>query len=419
MPFPEKLSIPAEVLRIAEKLESAGFETWCVGGAIRDTLLGLENKDFDLATAAKPDEIRKLFRRNIPIGIEHGTVAVLDRHKVPHEVTTFRQDVVTDGRHAQVRFGVSLDDDLARRDFTINAIAYHPLRHEWRDLYDGQGDLDRKLIRAVGDPNRRFQEDYLRILRALRFAARFGFEIEPATWEAAKTNAHGLEHLSAERVREEWFRGLAGAGKPSELVRSWGEVGAVEVWMPELVKGEKGKVNGWAKVIDALDPPDPILTTCYLSADPRATLSRLKCSNAEVERGSAFEIHFAELPNPEEAVDVRRWMSKAGAAVDDCVTVAVAEGRGSRLRVAVEAVRRSSDPLTLRELAVTGNELMEAGIPKGPQIGSTLHQLLEHVLENPALNTKSQLLALLSDPSFHVSPFKSHEGADQHKRPSQ
>src|SRR2546422_5482021 len=140
-------------------------------------------------------------------GIEHGTVAVLDRHNRPHEVTTFRRDIKTDGRHAVVEFGVSLMDDLARRDFTINAIAYHPGRHEWRDPFKGVEDLERRLIRSVGDPNWRFQEDYLRILRALRFSARFEFRIHPRTLEAAKANVQGLAQLSAERVRDEWFKG--------------------------------------------------------------------------------------------------------------------------------------------------------------------------------------------------------------------
>src|SRR5216117_362949 len=177
MTFPSQLPIPSEVLKIAKKLEDAGYETWCEGGAIRDNLLKVENHDFDLTTAAPPDEVRRLFKRTVPVGIEHGTVAVLDQRGTPHEVTTFRKDIRTDGRHAVVEFGVSLMDDLARRDYTINAIAYHPIAHRWQDPFEGAADLERKLIRSVGDPNWRFQEDYLRILRALRFSARFQFRI--------------------------------------------------------------------------------------------------------------------------------------------------------------------------------------------------------------------------------------------------
>ncbi len=159
---------------------------------------------------------------------------MLDQQRALHEVTTFRQDVLTDGRHAVVRYGVSLEEDLARRDFTINAIAYHPLRHEWRDPFEGKRDLERSLVRAVGDPAQRFQEDYLRILRALRFAARFDFTIDPATWDAARTAAPGLAQLSAERVREEWFKGLQTARSIAKLASLWLEVGAAGVWIPEL-----------------------------------------------------------------------------------------------------------------------------------------------------------------------------------------
>src|SRR6266852_6507951 len=231
MAFPARLPIPDAVVKIATKLEAAGYETWCVGGAVRDNLLGLENHDFDLTTAAPPAEIRRLFQRTVPIGIEHGTVAVLDRANQAHEVTTFRKDIRTDGRHAVVEFGVSLEHDLARRDFTINAIAYHPLRHEWRDPFNGAADLEAGVVRAVGEPAERFREDYLRILRALRFSARFGFRIEPATWNAARAAAGGLAQLSAERVRDEWYKGLRTARSVAHLVELWREAGAAAVWL--------------------------------------------------------------------------------------------------------------------------------------------------------------------------------------------
>src|SRR5437660_11317814 len=177
MKFPDRLPIPDEVLKIAQTLEHAGFETWCVGGAIRDNLLGLENHDFDLTTAAPPEDVRRLFKRTVPGGIEHGTVAVLDRNKRAHEVTTFRRDIRTDGRHAVVEFGVSLTDDLARRDFTINAIAYHPIRHEWRDHFKGAEDLAKKLILSVDDASWLLHEDYHPLLLACRFDARFSLRV--------------------------------------------------------------------------------------------------------------------------------------------------------------------------------------------------------------------------------------------------
>ena len=386
--FPPHLPIPREVLDIAETLDRAGHEVWCVGGAVRDNLLGLENKDFDLATAATPDQIQALFRRTVPVGIAHGTVAVLDKKNQPHEVTTFRQDVKTDGRHAVVEFGVSLEDDLARRDFTVNAIAYHALKHEWRDPYEGKADLDRKRLRAVGDPQQRFREDYLRILRLLRFAARFGFEIEPETWDAAKANVGGLEHLSAERVNAEWFRGLEGAEEPGELVRLWSEVGALAVWLPDVS-------------LMPLNPPlragfkkDPVLLTSFLSSDPAATLRRLKCSRAQIERGRNIGVYRGREPDAGSAVEVRHWLATVGDAADDLVAVAMARGGGDALAEAVGRVRASGAPLTLGALAVNGSDLIEAGIPKGPAVGETLGRLLDIVLDDPSLNAKQELLKL-------------------------
>src|SRR5437016_2144155 len=159
----DRLKPPPAVVDIARRLEDAGFETWCVGGAIRDAMLGETHLDWDFATAATPTEVRKLFgaRFTVPVGVEFGTVGVLDPTGLMHEVTTFRRDVRTDGRHAEVEFGVSLDDDLARRDFTINAIAYSPTRLALHDPFDGQGDLRRRLIRAVGDPEARMRVDRL------------------------------------------------------------------------------------------------------------------------------------------------------------------------------------------------------------------------------------------------------------------
>ena len=394
MKFPDRLPIPAEVLRIARTLEEAGYETWCVGGAIRDNLLGVENHDFDLTTAAPPEEVRRLFKRTVPVGIEHGTVAVLDRDNRAHEVTTFRRDIRTDGRHAVVDFGVSLTDDLARRDFTINAIAYHPIRHEWRDPFKGAEDLAKKLIRSVGDANWRFQEDYLRILRALRFSARFEFRIHSATLEAAKANAQGLSQLSAERVREEWFKGIRTAGRVSKLLALWIDVGAARIWLPEISgngKGERGKV-------DKL-PRDPVLVTAFLASDPASLLTRLKSSNKDIERARAIGEWRDTYPDPRHLPEVRKWLSQAGEYADDLLALLPGLDLSrfpipvSRLPKVVESIRAAQDPLTLKDLAVTGDDLIAAGVRPGPEVGETLARLLADVLEDPTHNTRERLLA--------------------------
>ena len=397
MLFPSRLPIPHEVLRIAGTLEDAGFETWCVGGAVRDNLLDFENSDYDLATSATPDQVRKLFRHTIPIGVAHGTMGVLDWNRRLHEVTTFRKDVKTDGRHAVVEFGVSLEEDLARRDFTINAIAYHPSRQEWRDLFGGEADLEAKVIRAVGDPARRFREDYLRILRALRFAARFGFEIEQETWEAAVANADGLKHLSAERVRDEWMRGLKNAEKPSRLVELWEAVGAGEIWLGEVVSRESG-VRRWSlDAVDRFGERDPVLITSYLSGDPSRTLKRLRCSSAEIERGRRIGEFRGQEPQATDVVEVRRWMSRVGPAADDLLKIVSAEQRGGSLATAVADVRASEAPLTVSDLAVDGNDLLGVGMEAGPDLGSLLGLLLDQVIVDPELNTREQLLNRVQD----------------------
>ena len=360
---------------------------------VRDNLLGIANHDFDLGTAATPDVVQQLFRRTVPIGVKHGTVAVLDDQGGQHEVTTFRKDVKTDGRHAEVAFGVSLDEDLARRDFTINAIAYHPLRHEWRDPFDGHGDLlERKLVRAVGDARQRFREDYLRIVRALRFSARFGFPIADATWEAARAEVEGLKQLSAERVRDEWFKGLETARAPGVLLDLWDRVGALNVWLPEVVKRETGNVKRDADVVDRFPVRDPVLVTAYLSADPEGTLRRLRCSNAEIERGRRIGEYRDAWPAVVTDVSVRHWLAEVGGAADDLLAMALAEGWGGELADVAARVRHSHAPLTLADLALRGTDLVKLGVPEGPDIGVVLDALLDLVLEHPELNTREALL---------------------------
>src|SRR5438874_8694617 len=231
-----KLDPPETVRGVVKRLEDAGYETWCVGGAVRDALLGHPHLDWDLATAAKPPEIRKLFKRTVPVGVEFGTIGVLDHNNIMHEVTTFRRDVQTDGRHAVVESGASLDEDLARRDYTINAIAYSPGKEEIRDPHGGQKDLDAKLIRAVGDARARMREDRLRALRAIRFAARFGFDIERDTWDAIVESAPELTRLSAERVKQEIEKTMDQIRFPSKAFAMWRDTGAFGTLIPALAR---------------------------------------------------------------------------------------------------------------------------------------------------------------------------------------
>ena len=390
MTFPERLPVPEEVLEIARVLEEAGHEAWCVGGALRDALLGDPHSDFDLATSARPEEVQRLFRRTAAIGVEHGTVGVIDRKRVMHEVTTFRRDVETDGRHAVVEYGASLEEDLARRDFTINAIAYRPLSGQWRDPHGGQRDIEARVVRAVGGPAARFREDYLRILRAIRFAARFGFAIEPATWQAAREAAGGLGRLSAERVRDEWFKGIRTARDLETPVRLWHESGAAAAWLPGLRRVDEGVVPP-----TALSPPprDPVLLTTLLAADPAGLLRRLRASNAEIARAEAMVRGPAE-PVANDDVSVRRWLAAVGGAADDLIALFRLRARREPDWLgAVTAIRERGDPLTRGDLAVTGRDLEALGLG-GKRIGEVLASLLDRVLEDPSANSRERLLAL-------------------------
>jgi tRNA nucleotidyltransferase (CCA-adding enzyme) len=384
------IEIPEPVLEIARKLEGAGFEAWCVGGNLRDAFLDHPHSDYDIATSATPEQVQKLFPRTVEVGIKYGTVGVLDRNRQLHEITTFRRDVATDGRHAVVAYGVTLEQDLARRDFTINALAYHPLRREWRDPFDGAGDLANHLVRAVGDPAERFREDYLRILRAIRFAARFDFSIDPLTWEAAKAAAHGLSGLSAERVRDEWFKSLRTARSVTQLLMLWLHVGAARAWIPEL---EVARPSQKAFPDPPLGHRDPVLLTALVCPNPSEVLRRLRASNLEIGRAGGLE-RGPEEPGSLDQLAVRRWMATVNPAADDLSALwALRHGGPAPWSATMTEIRRRGDPLTRADLAIRGADLQELGI-QGARLGEILAVLLDRVLDDPALNTRESLLAI-------------------------
>ena len=415
------LDPPAAVREIVARLERAGYETWCVGGAVRDALLGQGHLDWDLATAATPQQVMKLFKRTVPVGIEFGTVGVLDADNTMHEVTTFRRDVQTDGRHAVVEFGVSLDDDLARRDFTINALAYHPQKEEFRDLFEGRLDLERGIIRAVGVAADRMREDRLRALRGIRFASRFGFHIEPDSWRAIKASAPHMGRLSAERVKQEIEKTMEQVAKPSIALEWWRESGALAALIPVLATApaERFEALDFLKHETAGETLDRLAMLFFGESERTATSTTkaLKFSNAH----SAWISKLADTRhtlgaamdaamwagNPSDA-DIRRWVAtvgrtRAGSFAE--LTVALWRARlkhepnsdvESRLG---EFVTRATtiayrDPIELADLAIDGEDLSKAGIPPGPALGKTLQTLLQHVIENPNANTREALLAL-------------------------
>ena len=416
------------VLEIAARLEADGFEAWCVGGAIRDALLGGAPLDWDLATSATPEEVRSIFgrRRTIPVGIEFGTVSVLDDDGVHHEITTFRRDVRTDGRHAVVEFGASLDEDLARRDFTINAIAYRPKTDELRDPFEGRADLERGIVRAVGDAEQRMREDRLRALRAIRFASRYGFAIDPATLSAIRGSAQHLTRLSHERVQQELVKTMEEVRSPSQALRIWRDVGALAVLVPslnqldeialttldELPRAEEGAMLRPQRTSNRI----AALFLDVSAAETGRTLSALRFSKHEsrwatalVERWQALggELTATLLAGPPEESRVRRWLARIGRlhagaflriALARWTAVRAAGGTtpdAAAVRSLHRAMRRSlfRDAIELADLQVTGDDLRHAGIPAGPIYAKILRALLEQVLEDPARNTPDVLLA--------------------------
>lgn len=222
-------------LEIVRRLTEAGHESYLVGGCVRDLLMGRLPKDFDVATAARPEEVARLFRRTIPVGVQFGVQLVL-RGKTPYEVATFRTDLeYRDGRHPEgVRFTGPKEDAL-RRDFTVNGLFFDPLKKRVIDYVEGRKDIDRRLIRAIGDPVRRFEEDRLRMLRAIRFAANLGFRIEPGTLQAVKKSAREIGPISPERIRDELVKLFTGP-RPGEGLLLLDETGLLELLLPEMMK---------------------------------------------------------------------------------------------------------------------------------------------------------------------------------------
>lgn len=418
-----RLRPPGPVIDLARTLQNAGFEAWCVGGAVRDALLGLSHLDWDLATAATPAQVRRLFKRTIPVGIEFGTVGVLDRNGRMHEVTTFRRDVLTDGRHAVVEFGASLDEDLARRDFTINAIAYDPIAKVLRDPFHGREDLAKGVVRAVGVAEDRLREDRLRALRAIRFASRFDFEIEPRTWDAITGSAPHLTRLSPERVKQELDKTIEQVNKPSRAFKRWRDSGAFSSVIPALAHVRDSTLNA----VDCLPKPElasrPLRKVLRMAAllselDSRSaesTLRALRASNQEITVISSlvgyWHLHGEKLTRdlrsgfvPSDpalrrlAADVGRLRVNAFLRLAAALWTNDASISTSNVRILFRRLMRIAfrDPVEIADLAVDGDDLRSIGVKPGPLLGTVLRYLVDKVVEDPSLNIRDTLLDMAS-----------------------
>lgn len=375
-------AIPGGVAEIMKKIKEAGQEAYLVGGCVRDRYRGIEPQDHDLTTSALPEELMEIFaeRRLILTGLKHGTVAILT-DEGPVEVTTYRQDgTYSDHRHPDgVVFTRSLREDLARRDFTMNAMALDETGR-WVDPFGGRADLDAGIIRCVGEAARRFEEDALRILRGLRFASRFGFSIEEETARAMRAKASLLRAIAPERIFAE-FCGLLEGTFAAETLREYGVV--LYPVLPQLDLSEKNLT-----LLNELPKEAPLRLAALLPSNAEETLRFLKPSN-RFRKTVELLLRERETSCPPERIAVRRRCAELGA--EDFITLCRYRQDGEAMALA-EGLLEEGACLSVKELAVDGKDLMALGM-KGPALGDALAQLLRLVVDGELSNEKEELLS--------------------------
>ncbi len=434
-----KIELPRKVVLIIKNLQRHGYDAYAVGGCVRDSILNRKPEDWDITTSAKPEQVKRIFRRTVDTGIEHGTVTVLIG-KDGFEVTTYRVDgLYEDGRHPkEVTFTSRLEEDLKRRDFTINAMAYND-DERLVDAFGGMRDLNYHLIRCVGDPKERFSEDALRILRAVRFSAQLAFPIEPETAEAIKSLAPNLEKISAERIQAELVKLLV--SDHPERIQDACELGITKVVLPEWddMVGVKQntphhKYDVAAHTVHALQnvKNDKVLRLTMLFHDmgkpvmkttdengrdhfkghaiaseqiAKTVMKRLKFDNDTIRKVTKLVAYHDYRMEPTGA-NVRRAMHEIGVELfpyylavrlADTKAQSSYERRGKleniiQIRELYRNALRNKECVTLKDLAVTGTDLINLGIAPGKELGTLLNELLDMVIEDPAWNQKRKIV---------------------------
>lgn len=439
-----KIQVPEAANYIIETLIQHGYEAYIVGGCVRDSILGKQPQDWDITTSATPEQTKALFRRTIDTGIEHGTVTVM-MDKTGYEVTTYRIDgkYQDHRRPTEVTFTASLAEDLKRRDFTINAMAYND-RQGVIDKFGGLTDLQKGIIRCVGVPQERFDEDALRILRAVRFAAQLDFSIEEATRQAIREKAVYLQEISAERIQTELTK-LITSEHPERILDAW-ELGITAVVLPEFDRMmetpqntiyhkydvgrhtvavmqaiEAKPILRWAALLH--DSAKPLCRTTdeqgndHFHGHPkegsemaRRVLRRMKLDNDTIHRVERlvawhdFGIH-GELTKQ----SLRRALNRMGPELfEDYAKLRLADMQGqsdyesekkqkdyARLLELHQEIIRDGECLSMQDLKINGRDLIRLGISPGPEMGTILKNLLSQVLDEPQLNTREQLEELV------------------------
>ncbi len=426
-------------LQIIHTLQNNGHEAYLVGGSVRNALLSGKTTDFDITTSAEPEVLMTLFPHTVPTGLEHGTVTVILDH-IPYEVTTYRTEgEYLDRRHpTSVQFVSELAEDLKRRDFTINAMAYDPVTGYLVDHFGGQADLKSRLIRAVGNPSERFTEDALRIIRGIRFAAQLDFNIEAETFKAMSELSRLLVHISQERIWSELTRILM-TERPSVGIELLLYSGALHVILPELLPmagfqqfspyHDRNVFFHTMQVLDNTRPYLPLrLAALFHDAGKPATFSmdedgkghfygheslsvdlardimiRLKVDNRTREQTLLLIRRHMTSLDMKKPVKIKRLIREFGKAeIELFFEFKQADHSGKaggdtasakflQLRDKVRQIIADNEPLTLSDLAIRGQDLLQLGFPRGPIIGRVLDELLEEVLANPELNDPDTL----------------------------
>ena len=440
-----KINMPENANRIIHTLQAAGYEAYIVGGCVRDAVLGKIPDDWDITTSAKPTEVKSLFNRTIDTGIKHGTVTVMFG-KEGYEVTTYRVDGEYEDhrRPNAVTFTSSLIEDMKRRDFTINAMAYND-DEGIVDHFHGMEDIDSHIIRCVGNPKERFDEDALRILRALRFSAQLDFEIDGKTKEAIRNQAVFLKDISAERIQVELTK-LLMSDHPEKLITAY-ELGVTKIVLPEFDTmmetpqinkhhmynvGEhsikvvcnvpKDKALRWAALLH--DSAKPVTKTNDGVSDHFAkhnevgveiaqkVLKRLKFDNATIDRVKRLVLwHDYGMGQLPKINTFRKALNKMGMELfEDFIYIKRAdilaqsdyhrEEKLEKVKVLesyYKEVVEKEQCITLKDLALTGGDLLSLGLSPGPMLGKVLNELLDVVLEAPEMNDKEKLIALVRE----------------------
>lgn len=430
--------IPKKVNYIINKLEANGFEAFAVGGCIRDSLLFKTPQDWDITTSAKPEEVMNIFHKTIPTGLQHGTITVVLEEE-SFEVTTYRTEGdYIDNRHpSEVNFVSSLDEDLSRRDFTINAMAYSENRG-LKDPFKGLEDLKNHIIRCVGEPNKRFQEDALRMLRAIRFKCQLNFEIEQETLASIKLNNRLIKNISFERIRDELCKILL-SETPSDGFILLKDTNMLEIVLPELKQclgfnqhnphHDKDVFHHILEVVDYC-PKDLILRLSALLHDiskpqcfsldekgighfyghnvgsvekAEEILKRLKFDNNTIDRVKILvKEHSMEL-NEAKTSTIKKFISRVGMEnIDRLLELKKADLKAHshamdytdifNIEERIKNIISSKEPLSIKDLSISGKDIISLGINPGKEIGIILNKLLELVLENPDLNSKDKLI---------------------------